>query len=70
MTQEKENLASVEEVARAFHRSVDTIKAGLKQGVFPWGYAVKCDGGKWAYIINRKRFEQIEMITLTEGESK
>lgn len=65
-----EHLASVEEVARAFHRSVDTIKAGLKQGVFPWGYAVKCDGGNWAYIINRKRFEQIEMITLTEGESK
>lgn len=65
-----EHLASVEEVARAFHRSVDTIKAGLKQGVFPWGYAVKCDGGNWAYIINRKRFEQIEMINLTEGESK
>lgn len=68
--EENNNLATVNEVAKAFHRSVDTIKAGLKQGVFPWGYAVKCDGGKWAYIINRKRFEQIEMINLTEGESK
>lgn len=58
------SLASVEEVAHAFHRSVDTIKAGLRQRVFPWGYAVQCDGGKWAYIINRRRFEEIEQIEL------
>ena len=57
-------LASVEEVAKVFHRSVDTIKAVLRQRVFPWGYAVQCDGGKWAYIINRRRFEEIEQIEL------
>lgn len=57
-------LATIDEVAAAFHKSKDTIRYGLQQRVFPWGYAVKEESGKWSYIINRLRFEQIEGISL------
>ena len=61
-------LATIDEVAAAFHKSKDTIRYGLQQRVFPWGYAVQEESGKWSYIINRLRFEQIEGISL-KGES-
>lgn len=57
-------LATIDEVAAAFHKSKDTIRYGLQQRVFPWGYAVQEASGKWSYIINRRRFEQIEGIEL------
>lgn len=59
-----ENLATVEEVAKALHKGKETIRWGLRQHVFPWGYAVECKGGRWSYIINRSRFEEIEGIKL------
>ena len=61
-------LASVDEVAKAFHRSKDVIRAGLRQRVFPWGYGIEMDSGEWQYIINRRRFEEIEGIKLQEDE--
>lgn len=57
-------LATIDEVAAVFHKSKDTIRYGLQQRVFPWGYAVQEASGKWSYIINRRRFEQIEGIEL------
>lgn len=57
--------ASVEEVAKAFHRSQETIRAGLRQRAFPWGYAVEC-AGEWVYIINRRNLERIEGVSLEE----
>ena len=57
-------LATIDEVSAVFHKSKDTIRYGLQQGVFPWGYAVQEASGKWSYIINRRRFEQIEGIEL------
>lgn len=59
-------IVSVEDVAHQMHVDVVTIKKGLQQGVFPWGYAVKTSGNRWRYIINAKRFEQIEGIAIKE----
>lgn len=57
--------ATVDEVARALHKGKETIRNGLQQKVFPWGYAIECDG-RWSYFINRRRFEDIEGIKLGE----
>ena len=62
-------LATVEEVAAVFHKTPETIRVGLQQRVFPWGYAIQTSEGRWSYIINRKRFEQIEMVEL-KGEKQ
>lgn len=49
------------EVAKLMHMDVATIRRGLQQGVFPWGYAIKNPvTGTWAYFINAKRFAEIE----------
>lgn len=40
----------------------ETIRLGLQQGVFPWGYAVQTSPGRWTYIINEQRFIDIEGI--------
>ena len=58
-----EQLATVEEVAKALHKGKETIRWGLRQRAFPWGYAIECNG-RWSYIINRSRFEEIEGIKL------
>ena len=48
---------SVKEVARTIGVSEQTIRIGLQQGVYPFGYAVKTSS-KYTYIINKKLFEQ------------
>ncbi len=53
---------SVEVVARLMHVNPVTIRKGLQQRVFPWGYAVKTSDNRWCYIINAARFEQIEGV--------
>lgn len=42
----------------------DTVRKGLRQGVFPWGYAVQTSEHRWAYFINARRFAEIEGIAL------
>lgn len=39
------------------------VRAGLQQGVFPWGYGIHMPSGKWVYVINEERFRQIEGVT-------
>ena len=41
-----------------------TIRQGLQQGVFPWGYAVKTSQNRWTYFINAKRFAEIEGVAI------
>lgn len=40
----------------------DTVRKGLQQGVFPWGYAIHTSQNRWVYFINAKRFAEIERI--------
>lgn len=47
-----------------------TVRKGLQQGVFPWGYgivtSVNPDTGKkhWTYFINARRFAEIEGVSV------
>lgn len=57
------------EVAKVMHCSLDVIKAGLQQGIFPWGYAIQLGVGSdgrtnWAYKVNRIRFFEIEHVEI------
>lgn len=51
-----------EEVAPLLNMDKSTVRKGLQQGVFPWGYAVKTSEKRWAYFINAKRFAEIEGV--------
>lgn len=55
---------SVKDVAVLMHKHVNTIRAGLQQGVFPWGYAVHTSEHRWSYFINAERFAEIEGVKL------
>lgn len=39
-----------------------TVEEGLKQGVFPWGYAIKTSDNYYRYFINAQRFAEIEGV--------
>lgn len=60
----------VEDAAKLLGMGVQTVRSGLQQGVFPWGYAIKTGESRWAYFINAARFAEIEMVSLEEGGSK
>lgn len=47
----------VEEVAKRLGRNVDTIRAGLRQGVFPFGKAYQTTNGQWVFVCSRQAFE-------------
>lgn len=59
-----------EEAAVFLGMNHNTVRKGLQQGIFPWGYAIVTsinpDTGKkhWAYFINARRFVEIEGIEL------
>lgn len=53
-----------EEVAPLLGMDKGTIRKGLQQGVFPWGYGIHTSENRWSYFINKKRFEEIEGVTV------
>ena len=50
------------EVADLMGMTCETVRKGLQQGVFPWGYAIRTSKNRWTYFINAKRFIEIEKI--------
>lgn len=52
------------EAAKLMGLAERTVTAGLRDGVFPWGYAIHGTGDKWIYFINAKRFAEIEGISI------
>lgn len=48
--------------ARLMHKSKSFIEQGLKDGVFPWGYAVKLKN--WSYFISASKFTEYTGITV------
>lgn len=52
-----------EDAARALGIDKQTLRRGLQQGVFPWGYAVKMEN-RWVYLINADRMASIEGIAI------
>lgn len=55
---------SVDGAAAIMGMSRETVRKGLRQGAFPWGYAVQTSERRWAYYINADRFAEIEGVTL------
>lgn len=53
-----------EEVAVLLGMDKGTVRKGLQQGVFPWGYAVRTSANRWSYFINAARFAEIEGVTI------
>lgn len=54
---------TIEQTARVLGVGKDTVRLGLQQGVFPWGYAVQTSTG-WTYIINGPKLEQVEGVKI------
>ena len=55
----------VNTVAKLMHMNHNTVRRGLQQGVFPWGYAIKNPAkNTWVYFINARRFAEIEGVAV------
>lgn len=54
----------VTDVAKLLGMNHNTVRKGLQQGVFPWGYAIKTSKNRYSYFINAKRFLEIEGVTV------
>lgn len=54
----------VSDAAKFLHMNHNTVRKGLQQGVFPWGYAIRTSEKRWVYFINAKRFAEIEQVSL------
>lgn len=54
----------VEQAARLMGMNHTTVRKGLKQGRFPWGYAIKTSENHWAYFINARKFAEIEGVRI------
>lgn len=50
--------------AKMLRMNHNTVRKGLQQGVFPWGYAIKTSEKRWVYFINAARFAEIEGVTV------
>lgn len=59
-----EQTSSVRIVAKAMNTTPDVIRAGARQGIFPWAYAVKREK-RWVYLINLPKFESVEGIKVS-----
>jgi transcriptional regulator with XRE-family HTH domain len=53
-----------EQAGKLMGISKDTVRKGLQDGTFPWGYAVKTSPNRWTYFINAQKFSEIEGIDL------
>ena len=53
---------SVTEAANMLGIHNTTLRMGLRQGVFPWGYAIQTSEDRWVYFINARRFAEIEKV--------
>lgn len=44
------------EAGKIIHKNAEFIRAGLRQGRFDFGTAVKSKSGQWNYIIFKNKF--------------
>lgn len=53
--------------AKLMGKSKEWIMQGLRDGVFPWGYAVKMT--KWSYFISSVKFQEYTGISIIHDKS-
>ncbi len=64
----KINFIGVQEAAELTGLPAQTIRVGLQQGVFPWGYVIRSEKGqKCSYYINKTKLEAWENGSMTEA---
>ena len=61
-TDSKMKRLSVDQAARMLGMNHETVRKGLRQGVFPWGYAIHTSEDRWSYFINAKKFADVEGV--------
>lgn len=54
----------VKVAAKMLGMNHNTVRKGLQQGVFPWGYAIRTSEHRWVYFINALRFSDIEGVKI------
>lgn len=54
----------VEDAAKLLQMNHNTVRKGLRQGVFPWGYGIHTSENRWVYFINARRFAEIEGVVI------
>ena len=52
----------VKVIAKLMKKSDEWVRQGLRDGVFPWGYAVKLT--KWSYFISSQKFTEYTGIQI------
>lgn len=53
---------SPEDAGKIMGIDKDTVRKGLQQGCFPWGYGIQTSPRRWVYFINARRFAEMEGI--------
>lgn len=53
---------NAEDAARILGLSLQALYQGLKNNVFPWGYAIEGTGGRFTYYINKNKFCEMERV--------
>ena len=56
-----ENIKKIEtitpyEAGQKLHMNAETVRAGLRQGKFPFGTAMQGKTGRWTYLIIKNKF--------------
>lgn len=54
----------VEDAAKLLRMNHNTVRKGLQQGVFHWGYGIHTSENRWVYFINARRFAEIEGVVI------
>lgn len=52
------DVMTVGEAARAMQKSELFIRVGIREGVLPFGFAVKTGQHRYSYFISRRKFEE------------
>ena len=52
-----------EQAAKLMGKGKEFVRQGLRDGVFPWGYAVKM-GSRWSYYISPMKFTEYTGIAV------
>lgn len=58
MSSDRENRLSISRAAELMGVSAQFIRIGIRQGLFPWGYAVRISGGRYTYFISKNKFAE------------
>lgn len=61
-TERKVQRIDVSRAAKILGMNHETVRKGLQQGVFPWGYAIHTTDKRWSYFINARKFAEIEGV--------